>query len=74
MNKERALKLLEGMAGDPNNKWYNSMIDEKHLFLDGKYTSSEPDNEICLDANYTINELEAILYWMKHKEEFKEDK
>ncbi len=75
MNKERALKILNRMADYcVDDGGGESVIDNKHLFLTVKYTSSESKNEMGLDSTFTLEELEAIVYWMKHKEEFKEAK
>ena len=59
MNEEKAREIL----GDTVTK-------DDELFHLGQYTSWPlygEKNDICLDANFTIEELEAIVWWMKNK-------
>jgi hypothetical protein len=60
MNLKQAKEILKGAEFDD---------DYMHL-SDGKWTSGYTDT-MTLDGEYNLKELEAIVYWMKHPEEFK---
>ena len=41
---------------------------DKTLFCQGHYVAWEPDSTVCLDDHFTIEELEAIVWWVRHHE------
>lgn len=56
MNEERAREIL----GDA--------IYPKGLGVAGEYLEWEyGDDEACLDGHFTVDELEAIAWWMRNK-------
>ncbi len=62
MNEEKAKEILLGI--DPN------IIQENNtLYCCHRYICSEDkrNKEITLDDEFTLEELEAIVWWMKNK-------
>jgi len=56
MNEEKARKILG-----------KSISDDGGLFSPGHYMGWTPgDEEIVLDSRFTLEELEAIVWWMKN--------
>lgn len=60
MNEAQARKILKGSIRDDN------LLNSVGQGLD--YCSWDPHNDsVCLDGNFTIEELEAIVWWIKNK-------
>ena len=56
MNKEEVIHIL----GD-------TISSDGGLFCLGQYIAWAPGDEtICLDSDFTLNELEAIVWWMRN--------
>jgi hypothetical protein len=55
MNETKAIEILE------------QFISEDGLFCSGKYLAyKNGETEITLDATFDIDELDAIVWWMKN--------
>jgi hypothetical protein len=58
MNKKEAEKILgEGVHSDGGLSSFD------HVYVD--YTKGHSD-EICLDGNFTLKQLEAIVWWIQY--------
>lgn len=63
MDKAKVIEVLKGVLITDTQLHSGVPWVSHHGFRD----------EVTLDGDFTAEELEAILYWMRHKEEFKAD-
>ncbi|OES23740.1 hypothetical protein [Alteromonas macleodii] len=70
MTKDRAESILR--------EWDGIIINDKRLFCNKAHISSSPsrdevssEDEVTLDGGFSAEELEAIAYWLRNRNQFR---